>query len=158
MSDKAVVEWRLANPDKIRDINARSYLKNKDKYAKAAKARYDANPEFYRERAKKARLKGYSKYLVTRLRRRALELGLSFDLTPEDIHIPEVCPVLGIAIVLEGEGQRDDSPSVDRLDPKKGYTKDNIQIVSMKANRIKNDATIEELEKVLSYMRSRSCP
>jgi len=47
----------------------------------------------------------------------------------------------------------DNSPTLDRIDNTKGYTKDNIIIVSFKANTIKNSATIEELEKVLQYYK-----
>jgi hypothetical protein len=67
--------------------------------------------------------------------------------------IPGVCPILGIPIVIDGKGQRDDCPSADRRIPELGYVKGNVRIVSMKANRIKNNATLEELEKILTDMR-----
>ena len=43
------------------------------------------------------------------------------------------------------------SPSFDRIDPKKGYTKNNIVIVSTRANRIKSDATVDEIRKVADF-------
>ena len=46
------------------------------------------------------------------------------------------------------------SPSIDRIDSTKGYTKDNIQIISWRANRIKNDSTPEELMQIATYMRN----
>lgn len=88
-------------------------------------------------------------------KRRALESGLGFDLQPQDIVIPETCPVLGI-LLRKGPAKgkiTDDSPSIDRYDNNKGYTKDNIRVISMKANRIKSTATIEDIEAVLSYMK-----
>ena len=45
-------------------------------------------------------------------------------------------------------GGLDSSPSVDRIDNKKGYTKSNIQIISRKANQIKNNASFEEFEMI----------
>lgn len=42
-------------------------------------------------------------------------------------------------------GYSDYSPSIDRIDSTKGYTKDNIQIISSIANRMKWNATKEQL-------------
>ena len=86
------------------------------------------------------------------LKKRAKLKGFDFNLELEDIpQIPKFCPILGIPIVInEGNHQpTDNSPSVDRIDSKKGYIKGNIRIISNRANRIKADATIEELRKVL---------
>ena len=66
------------------------------------------------------------------------------------------CPVFGIDLFwgTTGKGDRLNSPSLDRRNPKLGYTPDNIRIISWKANRIKSDATIEDIEAVLNYMKS----
>lgn len=78
--------------------------------------------------------------------------GLEFALTADDIIIPAVCPVLGVPLIAGGP-IRGQSPSVDRLDPKKGYTRNNVRVISYRANTIKNDATPEELEQILRYVR-----
>lgn len=70
--------------------------------------------------------------------------------------IPAVCPVLGVPFVLD-RGQHPHLPSVDRLIPSKGYTKENVRVICMRANAIKNDATVAELEMVLSYMKGNGC-
>lgn len=87
-------------------------------------------------------------------RKRALARGLPFTITPDDIDIPEVCPVLGLA--LSAEGPRDHRPSLDRIVPARGYTPENIRVISFRANRIKSDATPEELRAVLAYVEALS--
>lgn len=98
------------------------------------------------------------KYAYLRLKGKAKRKGIPFDLIEEDIVFPEHCPVFNTPIKLHhiGDGNRNNSPSVDRIDPTKGYTKDNICIISYKANRLKNNATLEELEKILEYTRSKT--
>lgn len=77
----------------------------------------------------------------------------------ESFNVPDVCPILGIPLNYDGtagEGwtRKDDSPSIDRIDSSIGYTEDNIQIISWRANRIKNDSTPEELFKLATYMQN----
>lgn len=83
-------------------------------------------------------------------RKRAQHLCLPFDLTPEDIVIPEYCPVLGIKLSLTGH--RDYRPNLDRFIPSRGYTKKNARVISFRANRIKADATVAEIRLLLVYM------
>lgn len=87
---------------------------------------------------------------------RALKKGLPFDIELTDIKIPEVCPVLGIPLVISRRGRSgwfDDSPSLDRVNPAKGYVKGNVHVISNRANRIKMDATYEELLKIAEYVK-----
>ena len=48
------------------------------------------------------------------------------------------------------------SPSLDRIIPKKGYVEGNVIIVSDLANRIKADATLDEIKKVVEFYRKFS--
>lgn len=84
---------------------------------------------------------------------RAKKDNLSFDLDLTDILIPATCPVLGIPISRGNKFHTQASPSIDRFDNTKGYTKENIRIISRRANCLKNDATVEEMKKVLNYMK-----
>jgi len=63
-----------------------------------------------------------------------------------------VCPVFNVALVMFDK-KSDNSYALDRLDPSKGYVKENVLFISARANRIKYDATIEELEKIVLYMK-----
>ena len=84
-------------------------------------------------------------------KRRAKVLKLPFDLAVEDIKIPSACPVLGITLRM-AEGSPDEaSPTLDKVVPAKGYVRGNIVVVSKRANRLKNDATISELKALAKF-------
>ena len=44
------------------------------------------------------------------------------------------------------------TPSLDRINPKLGYVKGNVQVISWRANNIKRDATAEELRLVADFV------
>lgn len=90
-----------------------------------------------------------------RARRRASEEGLPFDLDPTDISIPEVCPVFHWPLEIGAGTSHDRSPSLDRIEPTKGYVKNNVWVISHLANRIKNNATLEQLEAVAAALRTK---
>lgn len=126
----------------------------------------NADPSRHRGYWRKWYLAGGNRYktsiLLSDARRRARDYGLDFDLTADDIVIPELCPVLGITLRLDmPEGRRgtacDDSPSIDRVDSAHGYVRGNVRIISWRANRIKNDGNAEEHERIAAYIRSSVC-
>ena len=101
--------------------------------------------------------------LIYGAKQRAKRSNILFNLSKEDIVIPDTCPVLGIPIERytkkRGAGTRnskENSPSIDRIDNQKGYTKDNIVVVSFRANRLKSDAAIDEIEKICNFYKSKS--
>lgn len=95
------------------------------------------------------------KMMWTSAKHRAKLKGVKFEITPQDITIPLCCPVLGTTLARKAtKGPADTSPTLDRLQPEKGYVVGNIAVISLRANRIKNDATLEELEKVTSWLRA----
>ncbi|GAG13815.1 unnamed protein product, partial [marine sediment metagenome] len=49
----------------------------------------------------------------------------------------------------------DGSPSVDRINPNKGYTPENCWIISHKANRIKSNATVCEIRMVAEGLENK---
>jgi hypothetical protein len=95
-------------------------------------------------------------YLVTRARRRALTKGLEFTISESDIlPLPERCPVLGIVLRCASGPARPDAFSLDRSDNNKGYVPGNVVVMSYLANRLKNDGTAEQHEKIAAWMRTR---
>jgi len=83
-------------------------------------------------------------------KQRAARVGLPFELTVADVHVPEICPYLNVPIE---PGHVFNGPSLDRIDSTKGYTPDNVVVVSRRANSIKNDATPDELEQIAQAVR-----
>lgn len=93
--------------------------------------------------------------MFNQARRRARNKNLPFDLDLEFIRslITSHCPIFNSPLEWslcrsKLKGPLDNSPSLDRIDPLKGYVKGNVWIISQKANRIKNNATHEELKLV----------
>lgn len=107
---------------------ARAYfLRNKERINKRTRSYYERSP---------------AKRLYTDARKRASSLGVLFDLSPGDIEIPTSCPVFGRPF----ERGTMYAMSLDRITPDKGYTRGNVQVISRKANMMKNNATEEELK------------
>lgn len=79
--------------------------------------------------------------------------GLPFNLVLADINIPEVCPLLGIPLLRGNKQKYDNAPSLDRIDCKFGYTKDNVWVISKRANMIKSNASLEELLTIAENLR-----
>lgn len=91
------------------------------------------------------RLRSPERWLWNQARKRALVKKFEFTIKLEDVVIPECCPIMCVKLEYIPGGYYDYSPSIDRIDSTKGYTKDNIQIISSIANRMKWDATKEQL-------------
>lgn len=81
--------------------------------------------------------------------------GLAFNLTPEYLEsiYTDSCPIFGVKFI-RGNKSLDQSPTLDRLDPKLGYVQGNVTYISARANRIKYDATVEELGQVIKWIES----
>ena len=87
-----------------------------------------------------------AKRLLAATRQSAKLKGLEHNITAEDIICVPICPLLGIEIDYSaGTGKTLQKPSVDRIDPSKGYIKGNIEVMSGQANLMKNKSTKEEL-------------
>lgn len=101
---------------------------------------------------------GHLALLFRNRRRCAARANIPFTITIDDLlPIPQNCPVLGIPLAwCANTGQRtwqDSSPSIDKINPDLGYVPGNVRIISMRANKLKSDASTEELEAILNYMK-----
>lgn len=105
---------------------------------------------------KKSRENNPEKRLWQQAKYRARRTGLEFDLTVEDIKIPIVCPVFGAPLYRHDGARANNSPSLDRIDNSKGYVKDNVWVISWRANRIKWNVSLEELEALVEAIRKVS--
>ena len=94
-----------------------------------------------------------AKYLWEAAKARAVKKGVPFTIEVSDVVIPATCPVLGIP--LDGRN-RDYRPCIDEIVQGQGYTPRNSAVVSCRANRIKSDATLLELQALALYVKIRS--
>lgn len=110
--------------------------------------RREYDKEYYQLRRSKRPLY----YIVKQARKRARQLGLEFDLKDSDLKIPTHCPVLGLELKSNSGSGAKDSYSIDRIDNTKGYTKDNVRVISFEANNLKGANTVETLDKIKRYI------
>jgi hypothetical protein len=95
-----------------------------------------------------------------RAKGRAKLKGQEFSLKVSDIVIPDVCPILGIPLNMNSgkSGAYNNSPSLDRKDNTKGYTPDNVWVISQLANAMKHCATPEQLLRFARWILSTYSP
>ena len=92
------------------------------------------------------------KYMFSQTKRRATHRGQEFNIDLSDIVIPEVCPLLGLTLDHLSP-DLSSHPSIDRFDSSKGYIKGNVWVISFRANRLKNNATADELYLLASNLK-----
>ena len=122
-----VKEWRKNNPEKYKSQRKRERERRKEK---------GITKRVEEERVQR---------LFHGIKKRCRENGICCDIkTYKEIEIPTHCPHLNIELVYDGSRGKN-AASIDKIIPELGYTKGNIQIISMLANQMKSNATIEEL-------------
>jgi hypothetical protein len=120
-----------------------------------ARAAWSArNPEKQAAIRRRYQENAVAKLLHDRARGRAKTADIAFEISPADVVVPEKCPILGIPLKRNVGGGKmlDGSPSLDRIDPRKGYVKGNVWVISALANRMKNDASPEFLLKFARWV------
>lgn len=94
-------------------------------------------------------------YLITKLSQQARMKKIPFDICVDDIEWVDKCPILGYNLdYFSIGGRKFNTVSFDKKDPTKGYTKGNVFIISNRANSIKSDMSLEQLERLLEYVKT----
>jgi hypothetical protein len=136
--------YKIFNKNDIWGSSAKAKVKSELKI-KQLFLRYGKNDGSNLYKAKRA------KFIIkqSNMKRAGIEFNLNFG----EIDFPEYCPILGIKLDYFAKGKpQNNSPSFDRIDSTKGYVTGNVLIISNKANRIKSDGNIAELQKILEYL------
>lgn len=89
-------------------------------------------------------------------RYRAKKSNRPFSITLKDVIIPKVCPIFGIPLKRERKAPMKSTPSLDCIIPNLGYIPGNVEVISYRANQVKNDGSAEEHEAIARYIRENS--
>ena len=121
------------------------------------KKRYSYCKKCESDRQKRKRDERPAHRLFLLAKRRAKREGLIFDITTEYLESiwpkDNKCPILKTEF-LSGMKNKYQLPTLDKVVPKKGYTKGNVAIISFKANNIKSDIDdFEIFKRIYDYTR-----
>lgn len=137
-------EFRKKNPQYHKDM----YQKHKERRIKESQEWYSKN--LIGSFDNKARS------LLYKAKQRAKQKGIEFSISIDDLEKTTHCPLLGVEFSFSNtRGAKSSSPSIDRINPLIGYVPGNVWIISARANQIKNDATVEELENILRNLKNK---
>ena len=129
---------------------------NKDRIAEYQRENADRFRDAMNTRCRKYKKNHPGIQMLLSARHRAKKNGLPFDLSLDDIIVPTHCPVLGIPLFsVKGQSRPPvpNAPTLDRVIPSLGYVNGNVQVISFRANTLKRDGTLEEIEAIARYMR-----
>jgi len=135
-------KYRERFPDKMK-----AAVKNWEENHKFERKNY---MQIWRERKRQTQP---ARIMIAHAKQRAKKFGIEFCLIKEDIVIPDICPVLGIPLYFTKGKSTNNTPSLDRIDNSQGYIRENIRVISNKANALKRDMTIEDVKNLLKYMQ-----
>lgn len=159
--------WRKKNRARCRATQERYRLRHRKRILAKRRKRYAEDPsrraynnawnKAHPIRARRTRkewgARNRLKNLLCFARCRAKRRGLRFTMTVEELVIPKRCPVFGFPLskqIVKGNLR---APSIDRIDSRKGYVKGNVAVISLRANLLKNNASLEELQALVRWMK-----
>lgn len=144
--DKHVPEWHEVYGKIIRDQEARSQFEDLQKWRQRKWGTLDkvsADDLYWTQRDK------------FRAKKAAARAGGSlWEIEFGELVWPTHCPILGMELNYYALSTRvEASPSFDQIIPGKGYIPGNVQIISWRANRLKNNGTWKEHLLIGEYMK-----
>ena len=122
------------------------------KYREKLKATDPLYAEKLAKRFREFRERAPQHFMVVTAKQRAKKYNLPFNITVEDVTVPEYCPALGVKLEVAKGRMKPNSPSLDKIIPELGYVKGNVQVLSLKANLMKNNASKDELIKFAAWI------
>jgi hypothetical protein len=127
------------------EYNRQRYAKKAEKIKAQVKEYRTRYPEKISANKRRYYIENLPMMMLKSAKIRSAKENIPCTITVDDIVIPDYCPVLNIALVPSSRRSRDESPSLDKIDPDKGYVPGNVQVISNKANTMKSNATSKEL-------------
>lgn len=146
-----------------------SYVKNREKILEKKSTFKLTNPDLYKKYRSNRKENIYLSYhnfgaslidnMYYNARTRAINNNLEFNISKDDIVIPDICPVIKKPFYIDDTSQVNNkySPSLDRIIPDKGYIKGNVRVISTIANFSKNKFQINDLIKVYYFYINGLC-
>lgn len=130
--------------------------KSNDDYYFTKGKRHSWCKECVKTHTKRTRLKAPTKYFLKNIRSKCKRENLPFDLTEEylDAIWTDYCPISGQLFDLNDCRKRNGA-QLDRKNPELGYIQGNVVFISARMNRIKDNATIEELRAILQWLEKQ---
>ena len=148
-------EKYLDHPEVIKEINRRWYKKNKKRiqeYYKTPKGK-----KVKKEKDRKWKENNPEVRMLISSRASSKRRNLEHSISREYIKaiMCDTCPVFGMPLDFSlGKGRLPSGPSIDRIDPSKGYVEGNVRVMSLKANRILGVLSREEQLKLAHWILS----
>jgi hypothetical protein len=142
--------WRGGNRERTRELSREGYARDPEKALVRAQKFRSEHPQRRKEieasSQKKKRLREPFYNVLSSVKTRCKQFGLAFDLDNDFLmalyKAQPICPILNKRMLLSHEdGPLRDRASIDRLNLKGDYTRDNVALISYSANTIKSDHT-----------------
>jgi hypothetical protein len=83
-----------------------------------------------------------------RSKSREMEFSITLDYLESIYPADNICPCFGVSM----EHNTEYAPSIDRIDANNGYVVGNVQFISKRANMLKSNASISEIQRIIDYI------